>query len=64
MVFVTISKKPRFPFLLFLELFAENRQKFNKNDGKTSILLVVTTLFNQTYHNQFITTSVIIQNHF
>ena len=41
-VFVNIRKKTRYPFLLFSALFAENHQKLNKNDGITSILLIVT----------------------
>ena len=41
-VFVNINKKPKYPFQLFLALLAEIHQKFIKNDGITSILLIVT----------------------
>ena len=54
-VFVNISKKPKYPFLLFSALFAENHQKFNKNDGITSILLIDNTfqpnLLQSIYYN-------------
>ena len=41
-VFVNINKKPRYPFKLFSALLAEIHRKFIKNDGITSILLIVT----------------------
>ena len=39
---MNISKKPTYPFELFSALFAENRQKSNKEDDKTSIKFTVT----------------------
>ena len=53
--FVNINKKPRYSFLLFSALLAENHQKFTKNDGITLFLLPFffincdLTFFNQTY---------------
>ena len=41
-VFVNINKKPRYPFQLFSADLAEIHQKSTKNDGITSILLIVT----------------------
>ena len=41
-VFVNINKKPRYLFQLFSAGLAEIHQKFTKNDGITSILLIVT----------------------
>ena len=37
-----MNKKPRYPFQLFSAFLAEIQQKFAKNDGITSILLIVT----------------------